>query len=70
MYTDETIIVSTTRPETICGDVAIAVNPNHTSYSRYIGRFVKHPFKNSLLPIIADDSVSIEFGTGKYESKH
>lgn len=61
---DETIIVSTTRPETICGDVAIAVNPNHTSYSRYIGRFVKHPFKNSLLPIIADDSVSIEFGTG------
>ena len=65
MCTDEKIIVATTRPETICGDVAIAINPNHTTYSQYIGRYVKHPFKNTFMPVIADESVNIDFGTGK-----
>ncbi|XP_033210927.1 valine--tRNA ligase-like isoform X2 [Belonocnema kinseyi] len=63
-YSDEEIIIATTRPETICGDVAIAVNPNHTLYSRYIGQHVKHPLKDIFIPVIADDSVSLDFGTG------
>ena len=64
---DEEIIVATTRPETICGDVAIAVNPNHTLYSRYIGQQVKNPLKKDVfIPVIADHLVSLDFGTGMF----
>lgn len=69
MCVDEKITVSTTRPETIYGDAAIAVNPNDMLYSRYIGCFVKHPFKHIFLPVIADESVSVELGTGKCQVK-
>ncbi|XP_011704561.1 PREDICTED: valine--tRNA ligase-like isoform X3 [Wasmannia auropunctata] len=60
----EELIVATTRPETIFGDVAIAVHPNDDRYSRYIGRHVLHPIRETFIPIIADSSVKREFGTG------
>uniref|UniRef100_H2Y6H9 Valine--tRNA ligase, mitochondrial n=1 Tax=Ciona savignyi TaxID=51511 RepID=H2Y6H9_CIOSA len=59
------IIVGTTRLETIPGDTAIAVNPSDPRYSHLIGRYVKHPlFDHKLLPIIADDAVVMDKGTG------
>ncbi|XP_011864369.1 PREDICTED: valine--tRNA ligase, mitochondrial-like isoform X1 [Vollenhovia emeryi] len=60
----EELIVATTRPETIFGDVAIAVHPNDDRYSRYIGQHVLHPIRETCIPIIADSSVKREFGTG------
>ncbi|KAL1517337.1 hypothetical protein ABEB36_001112 [Hypothenemus hampei] len=61
---DSEIIVATTRPETIFGDVAVAVNPNDSRYKEYIGKHLKHPFRNDVIPVIADDLVDPEFGTG------
>jgi valyl-tRNA synthetase len=61
---DQEIIVSTTRPETMIGDTAIAVHPEDTRYSQYIGRFVQHPIRMEKIPIIADASVDPQFGTG------
>ncbi|KYN35996.1 Valyl-tRNA synthetase, mitochondrial [Trachymyrmex septentrionalis] len=60
----EELIIATTRPETIFGDVAIAVHPNDDRYSRYIGQYVLHPIRETFIPIIADSSVKREFGTG------
>ncbi|CAD7082003.1 unnamed protein product [Hermetia illucens] len=64
--TDRTIVVSTTRPETILGDVAIAVHPEDTRYTEFreTPTWVVHPFRNELLPIVFDESVDREFGTG------
>lgn len=62
-------MVATTRPETIFGDVAIAVHPNDERYSKYIGRYVLHPVRETFIPIIADSSVKREFGTGKILQK-
>ncbi|XP_015585915.1 valine--tRNA ligase, mitochondrial [Cephus cinctus] len=61
---DEEIIVATTRPETIPGDVAVAVHPDDARYSRYIGSHLWHPFRKTFIPVIGHTSVSIEFGTG------
>ena len=58
------VIVATTRPETLLGDTAVAVNPNDTRYSHLIGKQVELPLTNRLIPIIGDDYVDIEFGTG------
>ena len=59
------ITVATTRPETILADVALAVNSTDSRYSSFIGRRVKHPLlKDRLLPIIADDKVAVDKGTG------
>ncbi|KAL7298208.1 hypothetical protein TKK_0009203 [Trichogramma kaykai] len=60
----EQLKVATTRPETIHGDVALAVHPNDSRYSQFIGRRVKHPLKDSYIPIIADENVIMDFGTG------
>lgn len=65
VFTEEELIVATTRLETIFGDVAIAVHPDDEKYSRYIGRQVLHPIKKMFIPIIADSSVKRDFGTGK-----
>lgn len=54
----------TTRPETIFGDVAVAVNPKDDRYSSYVGRYLWHPFRKETIPIISDDFVDPEFGTG------
>lgn len=58
------IEVATTRPETMLGDTAIAVHPNDARYKDLIGKKAKHPFVDRLMPIIADDYVDPEFGTG------
>ncbi|XP_040574569.1 valine--tRNA ligase, mitochondrial [Lepeophtheirus salmonis] len=59
------IVISTTRPETIPGDVAVAVNPNDPRYLKYIGSRLQHPLcPGRTLPIIADNYVSMELGTG------
>ncbi|KYM77237.1 Valyl-tRNA synthetase, mitochondrial [Atta colombica] len=63
-FTEEELIVATTRPETIFGDVAIAVHPNDDRYSRYIGQYVLHPIRETFIPIIADSLIKREFGTG------
>jgi valyl-tRNA synthetase len=60
----EFLQISTTRPETLMGDVAVAVNPKDPRFSKYIGRKVFRPFPHAEIPVIADDHVDIEFGTG------
>ncbi|KAG0667750.1 valine--tRNA ligase [Maudiozyma exigua] len=62
---DEKIIVSTTRPETIFGDTAIAIHPDDTRYKHLHGKFVKHPLLEKKIPIVLDSKVvDMEFGTG------
>lgn len=56
--------ISTTRPETLMGDVAIAVNPDDERYQELIGKHVWRPFPRVAIPIIADAAVDKEFGTG------
>jgi len=58
------ITVATTRPETILGDVAICVNPTDERYAAWIGKEVIVPIINRRIPIIADEYVDAEFGTG------
>ena len=58
------ITVATTRPETILGDVAICVNPADERYSSWIGKEVIVPLINRKIPVIADEYVDAEFGTG------
>ncbi|MBA4290624.1 MAG: valine--tRNA ligase [Pseudomonas sp.] len=58
------LIVATTRPETMLGDSAVAVNPNDERYQALIGTFVELPLVGRLIPIIADDYCDPEFGTG------
>ena len=60
----EFIEISTTRPETLMGDVAIAVHPKHPKYAKWIGQKVRRPFPEAEIPVIADDAVDLEFGTG------
>jgi len=60
----ETITVATTRPETILGDSAVAVNPEDERFKELIGRFVTLPITNRRIPIIQDTYVDSEFGTG------
>ena len=55
---------ATTRPETMLGDTAVAVNPNDDRYKDIIGKKVMLPFVNREIPIIADEYVDMEFGTG------
>lgn len=56
--------VATTRPETLFGDVAVAVNPTDERYKDYIGKNVILPVLNKLIPIVADEHADPEFGTG------
>jgi len=60
----EFIPVATIRPETILGDTAVAVHPEDERYKKFIGRTCIVPILNREIPVIADDYVSIEFGTG------
>lgn len=61
---DDFLIVATTRPETILGDTAICVNPNDVRYANLEGKRVIVPIANRSIPIIQDDYVDMEFGTG------
>ena len=62
--TEDFLSVATTRPETIFGDTAICINPNDERYSHLKGKKVIIPIVNRAIPIIEDDYVDIEFGTG------
>jgi len=61
---EEFIPVATTRPETILGDTAVAVHPEDERYQKFIGKKVLVPILNREIPVIADDYVDREFGTG------
>ena len=58
------VTVATTRPETMLGDTGVAVNPNDERYKDIIGKNVILPIVNRVIPIVADDYVDLEFGTG------
>jgi len=60
----EGIVVATTRPETMLGDTAVAVNPNDSRYKHIVGRNVILPIMNRPIPVVADEYVDMEFGTG------
>ena len=58
------LVVATTRPETMMGDTGVAVNPNDERYQHLIGKTVTLPIMNREIPIVADDYVEMDFGTG------
>ena len=60
----EHLVIATTRPETMLGDTAVAVNPNDERYRHLVGKTVMLPLVDRPIPIIADDYVDMEFGTG------
>ena len=62
--TDEFVNLATTRPETMIGDTAIAVNPEDERYAHLIGKMVRLPLFNREIPVVADNYVDKEFGTG------
>ncbi|MEJ2758899.1 MAG: valine--tRNA ligase, partial [Anaerolineales bacterium] len=62
--TDEFIPVATTRPETILGDTAVAVHPEDPRYEKFVGKTALVPILDREIPVIADDYVDREFGTG------
>ncbi|MCF1420141.1 valine--tRNA ligase [Mangrovimonas futianensis] len=61
---DETVTIATTRPETILGDTAICINPNDERYAHLRGKKAIVPLCNRVIPIIEDEYVDVEFGTG------
>ncbi|BAS67541.1 valine--tRNA ligase [Bathymodiolus septemdierum thioautotrophic gill symbiont] len=61
---NEMMVVATTRPETMLGDSAVAVHPNDERYAHLIGKTIDLPLTNRKIPIISDDYVDMEFGTG------
>lgn len=61
---DDFVIIATTRPETMLGDTAVAVNPNDERYKDIVGKTVLLPLVNREIPIVSDDYVDMEFGTG------
>ncbi|MCS5574352.1 MAG: valine--tRNA ligase, partial [Pseudomonadales bacterium] len=61
---DEHLVVATTRPETMLGDTAVAINPDDERYQELIGKEVLLPLTNRRIPIIADHYVDMEFGSG------
>ena len=62
--TTEYLRVATTRPETLFGDTAVAVNPHDKRYKKYIGKNVVLPILNKCIPVVADEHADKEFGTG------
>lgn len=61
---DEAVVVATTRPETLLGDVAVAVNPSDERYTHLIGQQLQLPLTGRQIPVIADEYVDAAFGTG------
>jgi valyl-tRNA synthetase len=62
--TDTYLTIATTRPETMIGDTAVAVNPNDERYKAFIGKMAILPLMNREIPIIGDEHVDLEFGSG------
>jgi len=61
---NQAIIIATTRPETLFGDVAVAVHPDDERYQSLIGQTLQHPLTGKTIPVIADDYVRQDFGSG------
>lgn len=61
---EEYVVIATTRPETMLGDTAVAVNPNDDRYKRLVGKTLILPIVNREIPVIEDSYVDMEFGTG------
>ncbi|CAH1759202.1 7949_t:CDS:2 [Entrophospora sp. SA101] len=61
---DNYLLVATSRPETIFADVALFVNPQDKRYQKYIGQEVQHPITQKIIPVLADEKIIIDFGTG------
>ena len=61
---EEYIMIATTRPETMLGDTAVAVNPKDERYKKYVGKKVLLPIQNKEIPVIADESIDMGMGTG------
>ncbi len=61
---DETLVVATTRPETMLGDSAVAVHPDDQRYQHLVGKSINLPLSDRKIPIIIDDYVDMDFGTG------
>ena len=62
--TDDFVVIATTRPETLFGDTAVAVNPDDERYKDLIGKMLILPLVGREIPVIADEYVDKEFGTG------
>ncbi|RHZ36398.1 class I tRNA ligase family protein [endosymbiont GvMRE of Glomus versiforme] len=58
------LLVATSRPETVFADVALFVNPQDQRYQKYIGQEVQHPVTKKIIPVLADEKIIIDFGTG------
>jgi len=58
------LLVATSRPETVFADVALFVNPQDPRYQKYIGKKVKHPITQKIIPVLGDEKIIIDFGTG------
>ena len=58
------LTIATTRPESLLGDTAVAVNPNDERYTAFVGKNVVLPVLGRLIPVIADEAVDVDFGTG------
>jgi valyl-tRNA synthetase len=58
------VVLATTRPETLFGDVAVAVNPEDIRYKKLVGKHVRLPLQGRIIPVIADPYVDVAFGTG------
>jgi valyl-tRNA synthetase len=61
---DEAVVVATTRPETMLGDTAVAVHPDDERFRRFLGKRVVLPLRNRPIPVITDERVERDFGTG------
>ena len=61
---DGSLTIATTRPETMLGDTAVAVNPKDERMAGYVGRMLRLPLTDRVIPVVADDYVEIGFGTG------
>lgn len=61
---DDYIVIATTRPETMLGDTAVAVNPNDEKMKRFVGKNVRLPLTDRVIPVVADEYCEIGFGTG------
>ncbi|MPQ44240.1 valine--tRNA ligase [Clostridium tarantellae] len=64
VHSEEFLEIATTRPETLLGDTAVAVNPKDERYAHLVGKMLKLPLTDREIPVIADDYVDVEFGTG------
>ena len=64
LNSEEYLVIATSRPETIFADVALFVNPQDKRYKKHVSKSIKHPFTEKIIPILADESIKMDFGSG------